>query len=215
MSLPKIGSKTSLAQKAYEVIREAIIMNRFKPGDILSEERLAEELAISRTPVRSALKRLAFEHLIILNPSKNIVVSNVSHNDIKDISFVRMALEGSAVSILANTITEHQLNELKKIVSLQKEAVETNDYELFIKMEYDFHVLIANFTNNKWILEMVTNVNTIIQRYLILSGSLKKYAKVAITEHEKIMNELKNGNSMEAEKNMRDHINNVNNRMLK
>ncbi|SBW09909.1 hypothetical protein KL86DPRO_50315 [uncultured delta proteobacterium] len=65
--LPKIGHKQSLSDHAYTVIKEAILNNTFKPKDILLEESIAEMLGISRTPLRTALKRLEFEKLIFIN----------------------------------------------------------------------------------------------------------------------------------------------------
>jgi DNA-binding GntR family transcriptional regulator len=213
--LPKIGNKVSLTQRAYESIKDAIIMNHFKPGDILSEEKLAEDLAISRTPVRSALKMLAFEHLVILNPSKNIVVTSISQEDIEDITVARIPIEVTAAGLVANKANEEKLKVLEDLLAVQRRAIEVEDYELFIKTEYDFHVYLGKMTQNKWLEEMITKVNTIIQRYLILSGSLSKHAFSAELEHEEILNAIKEGNSAKAEKMMLEHLNNVSERMLK
>lgn len=90
--LPRIGAEVSLTQRANEVLREAILSNAFRPGQVLSEETLAAELAISRTPVRAALKRLEFEHMVVLNPSKNIVVADISRSDLRDVTTARQAL---------------------------------------------------------------------------------------------------------------------------
>lgn len=68
--LPKIGEKLSLSDKAYKVIKEAILNNDLKPREILSEEALATKLGISRTPLRTALKRLEFEKLVNVNSTK-------------------------------------------------------------------------------------------------------------------------------------------------
>ncbi|OPJ59341.1 GntR family transcriptional regulator [Clostridium oryzae] len=208
--LPKIGNKVSLTQRAYDTIKDAIIMNYFKPGDILSEERLADELAISRTPVRSALKMLSIEHLIVLNPSKNVVVSDISPKDVQEVTIVRSSLETTAVSLLASTISENQIIMLKSIVNKQEKAVQNNDYQLFIKFYYEFHVVIGELTNNKWLFEMIKNVNTIMQRYLILSGTLKQHSKKAICEHYCIIDKLEKGDANAAEAKMREHLNNVN-----
>ncbi|MDP4088530.1 MAG: GntR family transcriptional regulator [Bacillota bacterium] len=206
-ALPKIGSKVSLAERAYESIKNAILMNHFKPGDILSEEKLAEELLISRTPVRSALKALAFDHLVVLNPSKNIVVSDVSKEDIEDITVARVPLEAVAVTLAAAKADMDGLDNLKETLIVQKKAVAMKDYELFIKMDYDFHVSIARLSNNKWLDEMVTRVNTIVHRYLILSGSMRDYTAEALTEHEKILRAIGNSDIQKAEAMMRQHLN--------
>lgn len=213
--LPKIGNKVSLTQRAYESIKDAIIMNHFKPGDILSEEKLAEDLAISRTPVRSALKMLDFEHLVILNPSKNIVVTTISQEDIEDITVARIPIEVTAVGLVADKANENKIKVLEDLLAVQRRAIEVEDFELFIKTEYDFHVYLGKMTQNKWLEEMITKVNTIIQRYLILSGSLTKHAFSAELEHEEILNAIKEKDSAKAENMMLKHLHNVSERMLK
>jgi DNA-binding GntR family transcriptional regulator len=213
--LPRIGTKISLTDKAYETIKDAIMTNYFKPGELLIEEKLAEKLAISRTPLRAALKRLAYEHLVDINSSRNVIVSNVSQQDVEKITVVRQALEPVAVLSLENKIKGTQVEDLRKIVEREEEASIKKEYDELIKMEYEFHVSIAKFTDNEWIYEMVKNINTIIQRFLILSGSLNRYNKLAIEEHGEILKEIENGRYNKAAENMKIHIIKVSNRMLK
>lgn len=213
--LPKIGTKVSLTQKAYDAIREAIMTNRFKPGELLIEEKLAEQLAISRTPLRSALKMLSYEHLVTINSSRNVMVSNIAERDIEEITVVRESLEVTAVRQLCSNITKEEIEELDKILKAQLQACNDKNYELFIELEYKFHVSIAEFTKNKWIHEMVKTINTIIQRYLVLSGSLNKYSEVAAKEHKEILEAIKNGEYEKASDSMKYHIVNVSKRMLK
>ena len=75
MALKQIGNKKSLSQRAYEILKEAIVTGEFLQGQILTEEQLAQELAISRTPVRSAVKQLEYEGLLEINSSRSIVVA--------------------------------------------------------------------------------------------------------------------------------------------
>ncbi|APM38121.1 GntR family transcriptional regulator [Clostridium kluyveri] len=212
--LPKIGDKVSLTQKAYDAIKDAIMSNKFKPGELLIEERLAKQLAISRTPLRSALKMLAYEHLVTINSSRNVIVSSIDKNDIDNITVVRESLEVAVIKQLQFNITEKQIKELDRMLKDQIEACQNENYELFIDLEYKFHVSMAEFTRNKWMYEMVKNINTIVQRYLILSGSLKRYAQIALEEHEKILKAIKDCDYRKASYNMKWHITNVSKRML-
>ncbi|KOF56427.1 MULTISPECIES: GntR family transcriptional regulator [Clostridium] len=213
--LPQIGMKTSLTEKAYETIKDAIMTNVFKPGELLIEESLADQLAISRTPLRAALKRLSYEHLVDINSSRNVIVANIGEKDVEEITVVREVLEPLAVKQLEGNIKKEEIKILEQILKNEKEAAAGNTYKELIKMEYEFHVSIGKFTYNKWLYEMVKDVNTIIQRYLILSGSLNKYRKVAIEEHENIVSQIKGGDYLGAEESMRIHITNVSNRMFK
>ena len=79
-TLGAIKRNPTLADRAYEIIKEAIIANELKPGQVLTEEGLAEKLQISRTPIKSALLRLVYEEIAEYNGSKNVVVSDITEN---------------------------------------------------------------------------------------------------------------------------------------
>ena len=112
--LPSI-SKDTLSDKAYRIIKEAIVSNQYKPGDLLVEESLAEQLSISRTPIRDALKRLQFEHIIKPNSNGKLVVSSVSLEDIQNVTVVRCNLESLAISLLDGRMDAEKKKKLKKL----------------------------------------------------------------------------------------------------
>lgn len=212
--LPKIGADTSLAQRAYDVLREAILSNQFRPGQVLSEERLAAELAISRTPVRAALKRLAFEHLIILNPSKNIVVSEISRVEFRDVQEARLVLEPAAARQLADCATAEQIHGLWHIVGRQQMATENGDTEDMLRAEYLFHATVAGYMGNRWIAEMVDTLNLVNRRYLGLSRHLSSHWQQALQEHETVVTAIGRRDRTKAEERMHAHIGRTYDRLL-
>lgn len=214
--LISIGSNLSLSQRAYENIKEAIILNRFKPFEILTEEKLAEELEISRTPVRSALKKLLFENLIIKEKSsRSMMVSEVTEKDVKEVSVVRINLGTLSVREIENSITDDQIENLENLLFIQDQAATEKDYIKFIEMEYKFHTLIARYTNNKFISEMIDKIETTVQRYLILSNSLNKHSVVANNEHKQILARIKKREFGTAADLMEKHIKASTERMFK
>ena len=116
-TLGAIKRNPTLADKAYEIIKEAIIANELKPGQILTEEGLAEKLQISRTPIKSALLRLVYEEIAEYNGNKSVVVSDITEKSIEDITIVRKSLEPLAVSLLENKITK---NEIENAINFQE-----------------------------------------------------------------------------------------------
>ena len=122
MPLKQIGNKKSLSQRAYEILKEAIVTGEFLQGQILTEEQLAQELAISRTPVRSAVKQLEYEGLVEINSSRSIVVAKITEKDIKDAVQARNLVEVEVAGILAESASKEQCEELRKIIQLQKES---------------------------------------------------------------------------------------------
>ena len=174
-TVEKLGSikkSKSLADKAYDTIKEAIIYNKLKPGEILAEEKLAEELNISRTQIRSALSKLVFEEIAFINKNKNVIVSDITQKDIDDIFFIRESLEPLAVSLLKDKITKSQIEDLKNKYIEQLHTIEQFDGYSFIELDYDFHNTISEYTGNSFLNETIKKATLVTKRFLILSGTV-------------------------------------------
>lgn len=209
-----IKKNKSLSDKAYEIIKDAIISNKLKPGEILAEEKLAEELQISRTPIKAALLKLVYEEIAEINQSKNVVVSDVTQKEIEDITLVRESLEPLAVLLLKDNITKKQIREIKSKYVEQLHMIEDNRDEDFIELDYEFHTKIAEYTNNSFLREMIKKANLITKRFLILSGTVNQYGSVANKEHKEIIEHIENEEFELASESMKRHLENVNKRML-
>ncbi|WP_196594208.1 GntR family transcriptional regulator [Pectinatus sottacetonis] len=212
--LATVKKTKKLSDQAYEIIKGAIIKNELKPGEILAEEKLADQLEISRTPIKAALIKLVHENIASVNTNNSIVVSNITAHDVQQVTQVRRCLEELAVSLLENNITKKQINELKKLDKKRCEAAAADEFEEYIEMDFLFHVNIARFTNNSFLAEMVEWVNTIIKRYLILSGTLSKYCQVASKEHKCVLDAIEASDFSQAVTAMSNHLTNVDRRML-
>ncbi len=216
MALTALKKDKTLSEKAYEIIKTAIIANEFKPGDVLAEEALAEQLSISRTPIRAALKQLQFEHM--LEPdNKNLVVSEVTVQDVSNVSVVRCTLETLAASMLENKITLSQIQDLRGITHRQMAVAKKNPGEHtleYLDYDYQFHVNLARCSGNTFLVDMIERTNIVTLRFLVLSGTLVKYSALAVEEHEIILDHLEQGNVSLATQALHNHIQNVSARML-
>ena len=134
-----LNDKQSLTAKVYSHIRDDIIEGRYSTGSYLVETKLAEELDVSRTPVREALKQLELEGLVVSIPNRGMMVQGMSSHDIDDIFTVRHLLEGQAAYWAAERIDESNLARLTEIVELM---------EMYTRktMLPTLHALIPNFT---------------------------------------------------------------------
>lgn len=212
--LGAVKKNKSLSDKAYEVIKEAIISNKIKPGEILAEERLAEELQISRTPIKAALLKLVYEKIAEINSSKNVIVSDITKKDIEDIIIVRQSLEPLAVLLLKENIKENEIRELKKKYIEQMHMVKDKNDKQFIELDYEFHNKIGEYTNNIFLSDMIRKANLATKRFLVLSGTIKQYAGMANDEHKEIIYNIEKGNFELASEYMKNHLINVKKRML-
>ncbi len=213
--LGSIKKSKSLADKAYDTIKEAIIYNKLKPGEILAEEKLAEELNISRTPIRSALSKLVFEEIAYVNKNKNVIVSDITQKDIDDTFFIRESLEPLAVSLLKDKITKDQIEALKQKYMEQLQMLEKNDVYSFIELDYDFHNAILEYTGNSFLNETIKKASLVTKRFFILSGRVPQYSAIANKEHKEILDYIENGQFEEASNSMLEHLKNVKERILR
>lgn len=108
--------KKSLADVAYERIRDRLLVLDIKPGDLLNDEALAKELGVGRTPVREALKRLELDRLVISYPRRGTFAARVDVTDLAFISEIRTQLEPLAASRAARVATESMREHLRNVL---------------------------------------------------------------------------------------------------
>lgn len=211
--LPKIKQNRTLADQAYTLIKKSIVNNELKPGDWLAEEEIASQMGISRTPIRSALTQLSYEGLVEMSPGKRARVSTISDKDIRDFLVIREVLEALAAELATTEMTETDFEDLEDIVARQKKSIESEDFTQFVELDRQFHSRIASVTNNKKLSEFVENLNTQLQRFLILTGTLQKAAREAVEEHENIVEALRTKKADKAKEAMAYHVRQVSERM--
>ena len=180
----------------------------FRQGQILTEEQLAKELAISRTPVRSAVKQLEYEGLVEVNPSRNIIVAKITEKDIKDAVQARELVEVEVAGMVAETADEGQCRELKTIIQLQKEALKNHNKIDLIEYECQFHIKIGEFCGNIWFQKLIASISLLQKRVLILGSELENNWEQALDEHMEIVELLEKHDKSKVKELMAIHIKN-------
>ena len=138
-----------LTTLAYRKVKEMIISQELKPGQKIVQDKLAIDLGISRTPLRSALQMLEAEFLIESIPRKGVIVREFSNDKIIEIYDCRIALEGMAVRLFTENISEVQSNKLKKFFQSyidKKKPINIKKYQIEDTKFHDF--IIANCGNS-------------------------------------------------------------------
>ncbi|PGL70193.1 GntR family transcriptional regulator [Bacillus sp. AFS055030] len=212
--MKKLKSAGSLSDQAYDVIKNAIINNEIKPLEYLIEEQIAEKLGISRTPIRTALKKLAYEGLVEMETAKHTRVRMISVEEVQEYQVVRESLEPLVAKLACQSIDSEQLAFLKDICNQQQESIDEKDYSQFINLDTQFHCYLAEFTNNHKLKEFISSLRTNLQRYLILTNTIQSSAPEAVKEHYQILDALERKDSTEASELMLNHIKNVSKRFL-
>lgn len=136
----------SLGQRVYQTLREAILSLAYRPGEILRKPEICEALGVSRSPVADAVARLAAEGLVDVVPQAGTFVARFSMEEIREGAFLREAIEVAAIERVAQTITEDQLTQLRRNLTVQAALIADGDVPGFYQTDSAMHELILSFT---------------------------------------------------------------------
>ena len=136
----------SLAQKVYSTLKDAILTLAFHPGEVLRKPEICAELGVSRSPVAEAVARLAAEALVDVVPQAGTFVARFSMAEIHEGAFLREALEVAAIDLVARTITEDQLVQLRRNLRVQEAVIADGDTAGFHQLDAQMHEQILSFT---------------------------------------------------------------------
>jgi len=202
----KIKGYELLSQKVYQILKKEIVRGILEPGSKLSENKLAKEMQVSRTPIREAMRKLTAEGLVETSPNKKMIVSEVSLVDIKEVLQVRGVLEGLAASIAAEKINREEIDKLEKIITQMSPYTNKKHLSSYCEADDEFHNLILTICGNKWIIKVRENLGNFIYRYRFKSLSVSGRLKCSLKEHRDIMESLKKHDSVEADRLSKLHM---------
>ena len=140
---------------AYDVLRTAILRCELKPGEKLVLDYLSEKLGVSPIPLRSALQRLQSEGLVEITPHTGAIVSDVSPNNIEQVSLLLERLETLSFEMLADKVTEADLARLTASIDEMDHLLTARDLERWSELNIEFHRTVANLTEMKLLIEFV------------------------------------------------------------
>lgn len=144
-----------LRDKVAEEIRAAILAGHFKPGDRLIEDRLAEEFAVSRNPIREAIRMLASEGLIEVTARRGAVVASLSPQEAEELLEVRATLEGANARLAARRRDPAVLRQLEAILVHGTDAIAAGRVADLPKLNDDFHAGLSRAGHNRVLSDMM------------------------------------------------------------
>lgn len=195
-----------LRDVVFNNIKDGILTGRLRPGERLLENQLAEELGVSRTPIREALRMLEIENLVDLIPRKGAQVKKMSEKDIKDVLEIRKVLEELASGIAAENITKQEIAELKKLHMDFVDAFERGDREGVLEADTKFHDVIFNTTKNDKLIQIISNISIQIYRYRIAYLKLLTNISVPNQQHLELIKAFERRDTQKAREVSGEHI---------
>ncbi len=205
--LPQVRQGRVLADWVIASLREAILSGYFEPGEKLDQDLIAEELGVSRTPVREALKRLESEGFIKVRPHYGAFIIDVSRQDISDVFEVRGLLESEVMRQVTPLIPESVLDELERSLAETQAQFEAGDSSKHFESDVGFHETIDNFVENKLlkeVLDSLTNRISMIRRFAQLGPGY--HMAESFREHRAILQAMRQRDPEQAAERMRVHL---------
>ena len=190
----------------YETIKEEILLGKLKPGSLFNEKEYAERLGTSRTPIREAVLKLAGEGYINILPRKGTIISSISYSDILSLYEYRSILEPNLFCLFKEEPSQDWIDKWKtKFSKPHPEATLSNEDE-----DMAFHVELASFTHNEYLVQQEKMVMEKCLRVRVLSNmhSKKRYEE-SLAEHISILEALEAKDYKAASTMLKKHLKNT------
>lgn len=190
----------SLSTKVFHTIREDILSGKYRYNEELKEKTIGDELGVSRTPVREALRQLELEGLVTIIPNKGAYVVGISKEDIQDIYEIRSRLEGLCTKWACSHITKEQLDELEENIYLSEfHAGKEGHAEQILELDNKFHEILYEASESPVLKHTLSDFHHYVQRVRKITLADPKRAVASNEEHRKIVEALKAKDSKKAE----------------
>ncbi|MEU6642651.1 GntR family transcriptional regulator [Saccharomonospora sp. NPDC046836] len=181
----------SVADHVYTTLRDAIRTGRYAPGERLTSVRLAEELGVSRTPVRAALTQLKSEGLVDSADGRAAYIPTLTVEAVEEAYEITGALESMLIERVARTATDEDLGELAAAVSTMEEAARAGDQAAWAAADERFHTLVREIAGRDLAASMLARVDAVIDRVRFLTLNLHPQgAEVSAREHRDVLDAM-------------------------
>ena len=200
---------SSASDRAYEEIRRRLLQGDYAPGVRLSESDLSEVCGVSRTPVREALRRLALEYFVRIEPNRGAFVIDWSREDIADMFEMRSMLEGLAARKAASKATSQQIQQMTDIISKIDDLVEVTDENMmssFLLLNRKFHDVVFSASGSPRLTEVISRF---VEQAVVVRTAAKFTPEDILRSnqhHKELLNAIRTRNRVLAETVMRVHI---------
>ena len=195
-----------MAEQVFRTLRSAIVTMRLKPGEALSEQEIADRLAVSRQPVREAFIKLSEDGLVRVLPQRGTFVMKISAQAVANARFVREAVECAIAREAADRISAADAAGLKSIIAEQRKAEKGNDPEGFFVLDEEFHHALAAASGCAYAWKVIESAKAQMDRVRFLSVPEATPMRRLITQHQRILDGVTAGDGNAAAAAMQVHL---------
>jgi DNA-binding GntR family transcriptional regulator len=203
-----VGSRPvkSLLDQAYNEIKLRIITCGYRPGEVLSEAAISDELKIGRTPIHQAIHRLMMDGLITIMPRKGVMVAPAGVDEVMEIIDVRLVTECYCARLAADRADDSELQDLQRIVDASEKVTNQRDVEKMMLFDREFHDTLARAARNTILADVLRSLHERSLRFWFISLRDPDHHRNVLAQHRAIVAALKSRQPDAAENAMREHI---------
>ncbi|MBB1607429.1 MULTISPECIES: GntR family transcriptional regulator [Pseudomonas] len=191
-------------EEAYSYLLDAICKGQYRTGDRLIAEDIANDIGMSRMPVREAFRRLAAEGLVTLRPNRGAIVSGLNIEEMREVFEMRSALEGLAIRLAVPKLGERQLARLERLLDEMDDY--RDDSTEWVSRHRVFHEYLCSLAERPRLLRQINALYSVIEPHMRLWLQHVDKPMSAREEHAVILDALRSGDAREAERVLCEHI---------
>ena len=195
-----------LREHVYTGVKGAIIGGDFQPGKRLIEEKLAADMATSRTPVREAIQKLEKEGLIFRLPRGGFAVKSVTEDEVEEILGLRSVLEGYAAFLATSRITDAELKQLDEIIMREDACLNNLDVDEFIRLDGEFHDVLYRAAKNARLYGLLNDLRDYMYLYRVIILHYQRKLHLAVQDHKEMLASIKAKSPRQVERLVRKHV---------
>lgn len=198
----------------FQHIITGIASGEFRAGQSLSERHLSAKLGVSRTPVREAFRQLENLGIVRAEPHKGVTVSTISTDQVKQLYLIREVLEGLGARLMAEIGSQADIDKLRILLEQAESAAMRNDIVSLSSINTQFHLKIAEASQNSFLLTAMQNLQKHINLFMSSTLSSSGRPRQNLREHWMILHAIESGDPELAEETAKFHIRNACKAML-
>ncbi len=202
----KIGKRKPLREVVYDSLRKSILHGKLKAKERLIEETLANQIGISRTPVREAFHKLERDDLVSRLPKGGFAVREFTKEDVEEIFGIRIALESYAAYLATTQITPEKLSNLEEKVNESEKAFKRGEDEKAAQLHTEFHDLLYKSCKSKKLIEMINGFRDYFYRYRSALLHTPNGFQTSLADHREMLEAMKKNNPRLVESLVRSHL---------
>ena len=196
----------SLGDIAYAGIRQRITSLALPPGSAVNEAALAAELGVGLAPVRSALRRLAWENLVVILPRRGTLVAELDVSDLQEMFELRVELEGLSARLAAERAGAAERESLPALIERTRAPLASGDHQALIELDRELHAAIAETAGNTLLAAQLDWLYSHVLRLWSVTLDRVGALGASVAEHESVVDAIVRGNGAEAHDRMQAHV---------